>query len=210
MRRFATPFFAAALVGVGSIGLITPAARAASPKLTLGDRIGEAVDSRPSMDIERVSFEVKKVKASDPKPSVIITVKLSAAPEKQLVSYDVYATIPECGSFQASYAPGSALNPALPQSPASVYVCNGGTSETDSLDLFHPKFAVGKDNTLTWTIALDSFPKLARAGGALTDIKVETQTADPVFGLEGNGSVLGLPTDDMTPEVTANKEFRFV
>ena len=183
-----------------------PSAGAASPRLSLTDPVGDALDQRASMDISNLSFEVKKVRPTDPKHSVIITLKLAAAPEQRLVSYDVFADIPECGSFQASYTPNTIPDTALPSSPASAYICTGQTGTGDSLVLFSPRFAVTKD-TLTWTIALDSFPKAAREGGMLTNISARTQIADPIFGLEGNGTV-GLPTDELL--VAPEKEFRFV
>ena len=206
MRRLAVPFFAAVLVAVTMLG-VAPSARAASPKLSLADPAGDALDQRPSMDITNLSFEVKKVKPTDPKHSVVISLKLAAAPEQRLVSYDVTAQIPGCGSFHVSYAPNTVLNTLPdPSSPASVYVCNGQTGAADGLELFSPKFSISKDNTMTWTIALDSFPRAAREGGAFTAIQAETQIADPVFGLEGNGQLL--PTDELRAEL--EKEFTFV
>jgi hypothetical protein len=206
MRRFSVPFFAAVLIAVATLVAAAAPAPAASPKLLLTDPAGDALDARPSMDIVNLSFEVKKVKPTDPKPSLIIAMELAAPPEKQLVSYDVWATIPECGSFNATYAPGTVLsaNPNGPSPPSTVFICNGSSSETDSLDLHHPKFSITK-NTLTWTIALDYFSKQAREGGTLTEIRGQTQFAEPLTGIMGNAA-LGLPTDD----VLTDKEFAFV
>ena len=202
------PFLAAALVAVAILGVAPSPARAASPKLTLVDPAGDGLDQRPSMDILSTTFEVKKVKPADPKPSLVITMKLGAQPEQQLVSYDIWATIPECGSFNATYAPGTILSKSPAHGyppPSTVFICNGSSDPSGSLDLYHPKFAIGKDNTLTWTIALDYFSKAARAGGKLTEIRAQTQYSEPLTGILGNAA-FGAPTDG----VTTDKEFTFV
>jgi len=205
MRRISVPFFVAVLIAVATLAGVSSPARAASPKLSVGDPAGDAIDTRASMDILNIAFEVKKVRATDPKPSVIVSMKLAAPPEKQLASYTIWATIPECGEFSVDYAPTTLIKTVpSPRSPADAFICTGSSGATDSLSLFSPKFAVSKDNTMTWTIALDSFPKAARAGGTLTQIHAETQIAEPVEGILGNAA-LGLPTDD----VATDKEFTF-
>lgn len=195
------------LVLVFAVALPAFPARAVSPPLIVKDPAGDSLDARASMDILSTTFEVKKVKASDPKPSLIITMKLGAQPEQQLVSYDVWATIPECGEFNATYAPGTILTKSPAHGnppPSSVFICNGSADPSGSLDLHHPKFAIGKDNTLTWTIALDYFSKRARAGAKLTEIHADTQLAEPLTGIIGNAA-LGVPTDALATD----KEFTF-
>jgi hypothetical protein len=206
MRKVLGALFVAALVGS-----VAPPSMAASPKLDLVDPAGDSLGAVASFDIVSLSYEVKKLKAKDD-PSLVITMKLAAPPETRLARYTAVAQIPDCGVFEATFAPGTVFSTAIETSPSTFFIGCGDPGGTSGDSVLLDTRTDVKGSTITWAIQVTSLPRDVRAGKKLTDIRGYTSLAEPVFGIYGNGStdtsdeVEGLPND----EVRTDKEFVFV
>jgi hypothetical protein len=199
MRRFL-----GVLIVVAAALLATPPASAASPKLDLPDPAGDSLGAQASLDIVSVSLESKKLKARDPGPSLVITMKLAAPPMAVGARYVLSGEIPECGHFDATYAPGTLYSKIVGTEGAIFLGCGdpGGVAGGSLLILGHVSV---KGPVITWTIAVDSLPKDVRAGGSIGEIQGYASLVEPVFGLQGPHDV-GVTNDD----VRTDKEFTFV
>lgn len=191
--------------------MAAPSAIAASPKLDLVDEPGDSLGGLASLDIVAVSFEVKKVKPRDPGPSLVITMTLAAAPETKAAKYMVLGQIPDCGTFQADFSPGTVFSTVAGTSPTTFFIGCGDNSTTGTAVLIDVRTDV-KGPVITWAIAVDSLPKDVRKGAKITSIRGITSFAEPVTGIYGNGNtdtgglIEGVPND----EVRTDKEFTFV
>lgn len=184
-----------------------PSAAAPSPPLTVTDPTGDAIDGRASMDIASVVLEMRNIRASDPRPALVVTMKLTAPPEKQAVAYALTAQIPGCGVFNAYFNPGAVLNAHNGTPPGSVLVCNGRDDPTDDSEIVEVPTAV-RGNTVTWTIAPDSLPKAARTIGRLVGIGGYTSIADPVTGIF-DGDLTADVAGAYSDSVSSDKQFAF-
>ena len=176
--------------------------RAAGP-LTYDDPAGDALDTRASMDIVQVSYDVRQVNKSGP-PSLVVELTLAAPPEAQLATYDIQADAGASCFVDAGYRPGSVAAAAGLLPAAQFYVgCDGENAFITGKSLI-------KDNVITMSIALDSLPKGVREAGELSGFYAFSMTSEPVLGLYGNGYTDGpgnLPTP--TDSASTDKTFTF-
>lgn len=113
------------------------------------------------------------------------------------------STVPECGYFQASYRPGAVL--ASQGSQLNQYFMECGSEEsagTGTSTAVDARAQVDGNKIVIWA-PVAAFPKEVLASGQLTEISVQSQVADPMFGIMGNGLVV--PTDD----AATDKSWRF-
>ena len=175
--------------------------RAAAP-LTFEDPAGDALDTRPSMDILKVTYEVRQVNRTGP-PSLVTQLTLAAPPEGQLATYSMDAEAgPEC-FIDATYRPGRLWTEAGVAPAAEFYVGCGSDAA------FVPAKMDIKDNVITLSVAMDSLPKQAREAGELTGLYAFSMTSEPALGLYGNGYIDGpgnLPT--ATDSATTDQTFK--
>ncbi|HUR50118.1 MAG TPA: hypothetical protein VMY88_11410 [Acidimicrobiales bacterium] len=193
LRNAALVFAALALLFAGS-AQAAPAA--------YSDDAGDSLDTRPSMDIVGVSYDVRQVNKSGP-PSLVVEMELAGPPEGQLASYETRAQVEGCGYFQTSYAPGTLFVSALGSSPASFFMeCGSAPDSTGSTaTLLDAQFRID-GNKLRWAIAMDSIPKELRGGTTFSELNAFTQIAEPVSGIFGTGSDLPLPMDEAATDKT--------
>ena len=193
---------------LGVIGLATvaalaavsaaPASAAVTP-LHYEDPAGDALDVRPSMDIVKVTHDVRQINRTGP-PSFVVEITLAAAPETQAVSYHAEGVAGEC-QIDAAFRPGTAFSQAAAWGPAHFLInCPAGGGIVDGKSLI-------KGETITLSVAMDSIPKEARAVGVLSELVAFSQIADPAVGIMGNGyhDTGGpgvLPTDTATTDQT--------
>lgn len=198
IRKAGLVFAALAVVMAGS-------ARPAGP-LTYTDDAGDALDGRASMDIVRVTHDLRQVNKAGP-PSLVFEMELAAPPESELVSYYVMSEIEECGSFYASFRPGSVVfGAALAIAPADFYhSCGDGPGDGAIL----PAVFRIDGNVLRWAVALDSLPKAQRGGLALTDLRAFTQIAEPATGIIGTGWLDGTPAPLPVDTASTDKTWSF-
>jgi hypothetical protein len=183
-------------VAVGALMLGLPA-HAVTP-LTFADPAGDALDSRPEMDIVKVGYDLGKTKTG--KPQFVISLELAAPPSLQLSAYGIQVAAhdtADCAEFEVDFRPGRVIE-RIGNSPFEAWVsdCAGG------LDLLTAQGEV-KGSVIKWFIPFDSLKKKQVAYGKLKDFRAYTGTVDPIFGLEGNASIEGnwlLPTDDATTD----------
>lgn len=176
-------------------------ARAATP-LTFDDPAGDSLDTRASMDIVKVSYDVRQVNKSGP-PSIVIEMTLSAAPESQLVQYRINANQGDDCRVDARYAPGTLFATALGGGGGEAFIGCGDASELVDLK------TLIKGNVITMSFALDTLPKPMREAGELKNFYAFTQTADPLLGLIGNGDTDATNTPIPTDSATTDKTFKF-
>lgn len=178
-------------------------AQAVTP-LTYEDAVGDPLDTRPSMDIVKVTHDLRQINKSGP-PSLVIELTLSAPPEGRLASY--HATAKAAGtdcSLEAAYRPGTVIVEAglFPATMWSVGCGGNGGLVTSTHTI--------KDSTIIFALALDSFPKPFRDAGVLTDLYSFTQTAEPATGIIGNGYSDGIGyTPTPTDSASTDKTFKF-
>ena len=171
----------AALVFAALAILFAGSAQAATP-LTYSDEPGDALDGRASMDIVRVTHDLRQVNKSGP-PSLVFEMELAAPPEAELASYYVMTEIEGCGRFYASFRPGSVVfGTALGIAPADFY---HSCADADGA-ILDGSFRVD-GNILRWGLALDGLPKDQRAGITLSSLQAFTQIAEPATGIIGTG-----------------------
>ena len=177
--------------------------QAATP-LTIDDPAGDALDGRGSMDILKLGFDVRQVNKSGP-PSLVFELTLADPPETQLASYNIDTKAGDC-RLDASWRPGTLLVEAglFPAGQFSV-ACG------DEIGTLIGAKMGSKDNVISMSLAMDSVPKPMRQAGALEGIYAFTQTAEPVFGVIGNGYSDGIGnTPTPTDSVSTDKKFKFV
>lgn len=194
----------AAILVLSLVALVGPPARAVEA-LRFEDPAGDQLDARGSMDLVSVTLEVKPM-APRNTLSMVTTFELSAPAEQLMVSYDMSSTIPGCGSFSASYRPGTLLATAA-GSQLNQYFMNCGFPETTGTGTAGSVPASAKldgNKVIVWA-AMSAFPKEIIEGAELTNISATTQVSEPVFGIIGNSAILA-PTD----EATTDKSWRFV
>ena len=152
------------------------------------------------MDIVSVTLEVKPMVPRNT-VSLVTTIELAAPPEAQAASYDMNATMPGCGYFNASYRPGTIG--ATQGSKVNQYfmACgspdSAGTGTSTAVDAR----AEADGNKIVIWAAIDSFPKEVREIGQLESISAATQIAEPLFGIIGNAA-LALPSDSAETDKT--------
>lgn len=168
--------------------------RAAGP-LKYTDDVGDALDTRASMDIVSVTYDVRQVNRDGP-PSLVVEMELAAPPEVQLSTYNTQATVPGCGFVNTNFTPGTVLVTALDAGPADFFVECGDDGESAVL----PAQMRIQENTLTWSIALDGLPKILKAGGTVEEIRAITQIAEPATGIFGSGDPGPLPIDEASTD----------
>ena len=153
--------------------------RAATP-LTYEDDAGDALDTRASMDIVSITYDIRQVNRGGP-PSLYIEMVLSAPPESQLATYAAEGDAGPC-FIDASYRPGTVLSQTLGLPAADFFIgCDGADSA------LVPSTTRIKDNVIAWSIAMDSIPKEAREAGSMINLFAFTHTSEPVTGIFGNG-----------------------
>lgn len=171
--------------------------------LSYDDPTGDALDTRASMDIVKVTYDVRQVNKSGP-ASLVVELTLAAPPETQLATYDIQADAGDSCFVDAGFRPGTVVSQAGLIPAAQFYIgCNGDNA-------FVPAKSLIKGNVLTMSVALDSLPKTAREEGVLSGLYAFSMTSEPVIGLYGNGYTDGignLPTP--TDSATTDKTFKF-
>lgn len=176
-------------------------ARAAEP-LHFEDAAGDQLDARASMDIVAVALEVKPM-APRNTISLVTTIELAAPPETMAVSYDLAATVPGCGYFNANYRPGAIWASQFGQVNQYFMECGSpeetGTGTSTAVDA---RVEVKGSKVIIWA-PMSAFPKEVQAAGELTEISAATQTTEPLMNIMGNSLVA--PTD----EATTDKSWRF-
>lgn len=195
--RWLAPSLVAGLLISGAMPV-----RAASP-LSFDDPAGDALDSRKSMDIVKVTYDVRQVNKSGP-PSLVVELTLAGAPESQLATYSVDADAGEDCFVYASYRPGTVFTAATGFAAGQFFIGCG-----DDQAFTAAKMLV-KGNLITMSVAMDSLPKPIREKGELSGIYAYTQTSEPATGILGNGWVdyvghMPTPTDS----AKTDKKFRF-
>lgn len=170
----------------------------AAAAVTYDDPAGDALDTRPSMDILKVTHDFRQVNKSGP-PSLVFEMTLGAPPEQQLVAYYARSTADGDCWLEAWFTPGRLLDVVTGGSNATIYQGCG-----DDGAFVPAKFLI-KGNLLTWSIAVDSIPKPIREAGELQELHAYTQTTEPVFGIVGNGTLIPARTDSAVTDQT----FRF-
>lgn len=201
MRRISGVVAIVLLVGLSAVGSM-PVRAAVSP-LDYEDPAGDALDTRASMDILKVTHDVRQINKTGP-PSLVYELTLGAPPESQLVTYGMEGDAGPC-FVDAAFRPGTVFTQVVGTGAAQFFVgCEGMESE-----LIDAKSLI-KGNVLTMSIALDSLPKPAREAGELKNLYSFTQTAEPVTGIFGNGDQdLGMPGVLPTDSATTDKTFNF-
>lgn len=198
MRKLLATVALAALLAGGAA--VAPAQAA---PLHLDDKRGDALDGRASFDITRVTFDVRQINRGGP-PSLVYEMTLAAPPENQFASYSIEADAGSC-FIDASFRPGTVFATALASGAADFFVgCDDHESE------LLPAKTLVKDNVITMSVATDSLPKEARTIRKLENLYAFTQTAEPVFGIFGNGDQdLGQPGVLPTDSVESDKTYSF-
>lgn len=178
-------------------------ARAAVTPLAYEDPAGDALDIRPSMDILKVTHDLRQINKTGPK-SLVYELTLAGPPEAQLISYGVEGDAGPC-FVDAAFRPGTVFSQVVGSGAAQFFVgCEGMESE-----LIDAKSLI-KGNVITMSIALDSLPKPARESGELKNLYSFTQNAEPVTGIFGNGDQdLGMPGVLPTDSASTDKTFKF-
>lgn len=191
LRHAALVFAAVAVLFAGS-------AQAAAA-LTYTDETGDALDGRASMDIVRVTHDLRQVNKTGP-PSLVFEMELAAPPESQLASYYVMTEIEGCGSFYASYRPGAVVFGALDIAGADFYhSCADGDGA-----ILSGNFRLEK-NVLRWALATDSLPKDQRTSLTLSSLQAFSQIAEPATGIIGTGWLDGTHAPAKIDAATTDK-----
>jgi len=186
MRRISTAgvlFAALAVLFAGS---------AQAAPATYSDKSGDSLDTRASMDIVAVRYDVRQVDNAGPL-SLVVEMELAAPPERVLASYDTYAQTADCGTVSTHYGtgttakvsvfgsgPGGAFHVGC-GSPADVYGSTGTCLDAE--------FVI-EGTTLRWSIALDGLPEQLRRGSTFGKLRAYARTSEPT-----NPSHTGLPMD---------------
>lgn len=172
----------------------------AATALSYDDPAGDALDTRASMDIVKVTYDIRQINKSGP-PSLVVELELAGPPEAQLATYDIQSTAGESCFVDAGFRPGTVVTQAGLIPAAQFYLgCNGDNAFVAAKSLI-------KGNVLTMSIAMDSLPKPIRELGVLSELYAFSMTAEPAVGLYGNGYIdlignLPTPTDSATTDQT--------
>lgn len=156
------------------------------------DDAGDALDGRASLDIVKVTHDLRQVNKAGP-PSIVVEMELAAPPESVAVSYGVNMEIPGCGSFVAAYRPGAVVYEALGIASADFYV--------ECSDEFLPATFRIEGNVLRWAIAIDGLQAKYRSG-KLENLNAFTEIADPAMGETGTAEAGLLPVDAAATDQT--------
>lgn len=191
----------AALVFAALAVLFAGTAQAAP--LTYADDPGDALDGRASMDIVRVTHDLRQVNKTGPQ-SLVFEMELAAPPEAQLASYFVMTEIEGCGSFYASYRPGAVVFGAAGIPGAGFY---HSCADADGAILNGSFRLDGK--VLRWALALDSLPKDQRASLTLGGLQAFSQIAEPATGIIGTGWLDGNHAPAKIDAATTDKTWSY-
>jgi hypothetical protein len=187
---------------IGLIGAAVPA-HAAGP-MTFDDPSGDAIDGQASMDIVGVTYKMGKTRTGA--AQFEISMKLAGPPSLQLASYSVWGATsddPTCERFEVDFRPGTIWSAALDTSPFELWAadCKAEDAVNGNVDLSYIGGEI-KGSTITWFVPADSIQKKARATGRISKIRAWTSTVEPLFGEDGNATILEMPTDTAeTPKV---------
>ena len=189
------------VLAFSALALLLAGTAQAAP-FAYADDPGDAMDTRASMDIVAVRYDVRQVNKSGP-PSLVVEMELAAPPEGQLVSYEIRSQVEGCGYFQASYQPGTIWAAATGAGTASFFMeCGSPADPTgSSATLLYTQFRID-GNTLRWSAAMDSIPKELRSGVTFSELRAFTQIAEPFMGIFGSGNDLPLPMDEASTDKT--------
>lgn len=165
----------------------------AGAALTYTDEPGDAVDGRASMDVVRVTHDLRQVNKAGP-PSIVFEMELAAPPESSGAAYGIQSDIEGCGSFDALYRPGAVVYEAAGIAAADFFL------ECEEDSILPAQFRIdGK--VLRWAIALDGLPGKYRAG-KLGGLQATAEIVDPATGEFGPGAEGILPIDAATTDQT--------
>jgi len=188
-----------------ALSVLSAGSAQAGAALTYADKKGDALDGRASMDIVRVTHDMRQVNKTGP-PSLVFEMELAAPPQSQLASYFVMTDIEGCGRFYASYRPGAVVFGALGIGSADFYhSCGDGPGDGAILS---GAFRLEK-NVLRWSVSLDSLPKAQRASLKLGGLQAFTQIAEPATGILGTGWLDGTHAPAKIDSATTDKTWSF-
>lgn len=171
--------------------------RAAEP-FTYEDEAGDAVDGSASMDIVRVTHDLRQVNRSGP-PSLVFEMELAGPPESEMAAYGINSEIEGCGFLEALYRPGTLVYGTAGIAAADFFIeCGSG----DDSEILPAKFLID-GNVLTWSIALDGLPKALKSSGKLQNLNAFTEITEPFTGEYGTNRAL-LPMDAASTDKTWN------
>lgn len=175
--------------------------RAVSP-VSFEDPAGDQLDLRPSMDILKVSWDVKRTSKVG-RPWMVVEMTLAAAPEERLVSYFAEGDAGSDCFVEASYRPGNVFAEADINSDAwFIAGCNRDGDEM--AQIVDARLEI-KGNVITVSAPLDAITKAIRDSGQLTALSATAEIAEPMTGILGT-TWLGAPGAD---NATTDQTFRY-
>lgn len=126
----------------------------------------------------------RTVKTYEP-ARLLVTMTLAGAPVDQAgIKYKVESEIEGCGTFSATYAPGTVYSDL--QGPASLFLgCGGSDPLSGNSLLIFPKYEVS-GSKIVWTIPLKTLPKEARAGAHYSAHNASVDVVEPILGVQGS------------------------
>lgn len=146
------------------------------------DPAGDQVDPRPSMDILRVSWDVRQASQVG-RPWLVVEMTLAAPPEQRLASYFAGGNADSECFVEAAYRPGTVFTATTINSDA--WFLAGCEPDGDKPgDVVDAKLEI-KGNVITMSASLDSITNLIRDSGQLTGLSATAEVAEPVTGIVG-------------------------
>lgn len=181
------------------VALIAATVPARPASFSYSDPQGDSLVPLGSMDVLRVSYDIRAVDASGAR-HFVVEMELAAPPEKGFAGYHTYSTPEDCAFLKTYYRPASLMLTYLNRSFAGIYLDCGGTDFGQSIDV--PVRIEG--SKIIWATPMASLPPKLRRG-VLSDLSALAQPTDPT-GYYGPGDIdvarLPAPADSISTDQT--------